>query len=296
VSEQRVRVGEVELAYDQIGDPEQPALLLVMGLGMQLIHWDAGLCEQLAARGFRVIRFDNRDAGLSTKIDAPPPKVAQLLTGRGFEPPYLLSDMAGDALGLLDHLGIERAHVAGVSMGGMICQQMAIDAPERVESLASIMSTTGERRAGRPKLRALGVLMRRAPSGKDAYVEYFVRTFRTIGSPGFPVDEARMREVAALTYERGHHPAGTARQLAAIVASGDRSARLRELRVPTVVIHGRRDPLIPFRGGVATARAIPGAELHAIDGMGHDLPPAVWPRVVEAIAGNAARAADRAAA
>jgi pimeloyl-ACP methyl ester carboxylesterase len=292
----RARVGDIELEYEEFGDPSDPALLLVMGLGMQLIHWDAELCEQLAGRGFRVIRFDNRDAGLSTKVAAPPPNVMRLLAGRGFRAPYLLSDMASDAFGLLDHLGIERAHLAGVSMGGMIAQQMAIDVPERVASLASIMSTTGERRAGRPKLRALGVLMRRAPSDRDAYVEYFVRMFRTIGSPGYPPDTGRMREVAAATFDRGYNPAATARQLAAIVASGDRTARLRELRLPAVVIHGRSDPLIPFRGGLATAKAIPGAELFAIDGMGHDLPPALWPRIVDAIAGNAARAHERAAA
>ncbi len=290
MSEELTRVGDVEIAYDTIGDPADPPLLLVMGLGMQLIHWDRELCELLAGRGFRVIRFDNRDAGRSTQIDAPVPNLVRAMAGLRIEAPYLLDDMAADAFGLLDHLGIEAADVMGASMGGMIAQTMAIRRPERVRSLVSIMSTTGERRAGRPKLRVWSVLMRRAPTEKDAYVEHFVRVFHMIGSKGFPADDARIREVAALSYERGHHPAGTGRQLAAIMASGDRTAGLRELDVPATVIHGRDDPLVPFRGGQATARAIPDAKLIAIPGMGHDLPRPVWPKVVDAVAETAARA------
>ena len=290
VNEERASANGIEIAYEQIGDRDAPPLLLVMGLGMQLIHWDLELCEVLAERGFRVIRFDNRDAGLSTKIDSPPPPVMRAMAGIGPRAPYLLSDMAADAFGLLDRLGIERAHVAGASMGGMIAQTMAIERPERVLSLTSIMSTTGDRRSGLPKLRVLSVLMRRAPAGRDAYVEHFVRVFRMIGSPAYPPDEARAREVAAATYDRGHHPAGTARQIAAIMASGDRTARLRELHVPATVIHGTDDPLVPFRGGLATARAIPGAELVAIPGMGHDLPRELWPRVVDALVANTERA------
>src|SRR6185295_4051969 len=175
----------------------------------------------------------------------------------------------------------------GASMGGMIGQTMAIQRPERVRSLTSIMSTTGERRAGRPKLRVWGLLVRRTPRGKDAYVEYFVRLFRVIGSKGFAPDEEPIRAIAAATYERGDHPAGTARQLGAIMASGDRTEQLRRLRLPTTVIHGLDDPLVPFRGGRATARAIPGARLIAIPGMGHDLPRQVWPQIVDAIAETA---------
>ena len=290
MNEERASANGIEIAYEQIGDRDAPPLLLVMGLGMQLIHWDLELCEVLAERGFRVIRFDNRDAGLSTKIDSPPPPVMRAMAGIGPRAPYLLSDMAADAFGLLDRLGIERAHVAGASMGGMIAQTMAIERPERVLSLTSIMSTTGDRRSGLPKLRVLSVLMRRAPAGRDAYVEHFVRVFRMIGSPAYPPDEARAREVAAATYDRGDHPAGTARQIAAIMASGDRTARLRELHVPATVIHGTDDPLVPFRGGLATARAIPGAELVAIPGMGHDLPRELWPRVVDALVANTERA------
>jgi pimeloyl-ACP methyl ester carboxylesterase len=290
VAEQRAQANGIEIVYDTIGDPSDPPLLLVMGLGMQLIHWEAEFCEQLAERGFFVIRFDNRDTGLSTKVHAPVPSLVRAMAGLKVDAPYRLEDMADDAFGLLDQLGIEAAHVVGVSMGGMIAQTMAIARPERVLSLTSIMSTTGERRVGRPKLRVWTVLTRRAPKDKDAYVEYFTRVFRMIGSKGFPRDEARMRELAAATYERGHHPAGTGRQLAAIMASGDRTEKLRELSVPTTVIHGRGDPLVPFRAGRATARAIPGARLIAIPGMGHDLPPELWPMLIDAVAETAARA------
>ena len=295
MTEERTTVGGVELVYETIGDPDDPALLLVMGLGMQLIHWDWEFCEGLAERGFRVIRFDNRDAGLSTKIDAPVPNVMRAMAGLPTRVPYLLNDMADDSFGLLDHLGIERAHVAGVSMGGMIAQTMAIRRPERVLSLGSMLSTPGDRRVGTPKLRVWSVLMGRAPQDRDAYVEYFVHVFRMIGSPGYPVDEELMRERAAATYDRCHHPAGTARQLGAILASGSRTAALRRLDVPTVVIHGKNDPLVPFRAGVATARAIPGAELVAIPGMGHDLPRELWPRFTDALVANAERAATPAA-
>jgi pimeloyl-ACP methyl ester carboxylesterase len=296
MAEERAPANGIEIAYETIGDPSDPALLLVMGLGMQLIHWDRELCEQLAERGFRVIRFDNRDAGRSTQIDAPVPNVVRAMAGLKIDAPYLLDDMADDAFGLLDHLGIEAAHVVGASMGGMIAQAMAIQRPERVLSLTSIMSTTGERRVGRPKLRVWSVLTRRAPQEKDAYVEHFLRVFRMIGSKGFPFDEDRFREVAAASYERGHQPAGTGRQLAAIMASGDRTDRLQELRLSTTVIHGRGDLLVPFRGGRATARAIPGARLIAVPGMGHDMPREVWPQLVDAIADTAARAATPQAA
>jgi pimeloyl-ACP methyl ester carboxylesterase len=290
VPEQRAQVGHIELAYETIGDPDDPALLLVMGLGMQLIHWDREFCDELASQGFRVIRFDNRDAGRSSQVRARVPSLVRLLAGKRVNAPYLLDDMAGDAVGLLDHLGIEQAHVVGASLGGMIAQSMAISRPERVSSLASIMSTTGNRRVGFPRLRALGVFLRRAPDTREGYVEHSVRIFREIGSPGFETDEARLREAAAAGFDRGHHPAGTGRQLAAIVASGDRTPRLRQLRVPTVVIHGKADPLIPFRAGVATARAVPDARFLPIAGMGHDLPRQVWPRVIEAVAGNSRRA------
>jgi pimeloyl-ACP methyl ester carboxylesterase len=237
-----------------------------------------------------VIRFDNRDAGLSTKIDAPVPNVMRLMAGLPARVPYLLGDMASDAFGLLDHLDIERAHVVGTSMGGMIAQTMAIERPERVLSLGSMLSTTGDRRVGTPKLRVWSILMRRAPNDRTQYIRYFERVFKLIGSPAYPADTKRIRELAGATYDRCHHPAGTARQLAAILASGSRTAGLRRLDVPAVVIHGRRDPLVPVRGGIATAKAIPGAELVTIPGMGHDMPRELWPVFVEAIARNADRA------
>jgi pimeloyl-ACP methyl ester carboxylesterase len=296
MTEQRAQVGSVELVYETIGDPSDAPLLMVMGLGMQLIHWDRELCELLAERGFHVIRFDNRDTGLSTKIRGPVPNVMRLLAGMPARVPYLLPDMAGDALGLLDHLEIERAHVVGASMGGMIGQTMAIERPERVLSLASIMSSTGDRRVGTPKLRVWSLMMRRAPQDRDAYVRYFVKVFRMIGSPAYRIDEERSRELAAATYDRSHYPPGTARQLAAILASGSRTAALRQLDVPTVVIHGESDPLVPLRAGVATARAISGAELITIPGMGHDLPRELWSTFVNAIAKNAERAASKQAA
>jgi pimeloyl-ACP methyl ester carboxylesterase len=290
VSEELAQVDGIEIAYETIGDPGGQPLLMIMGLGTQMIHWDIELCELLAARGFHVIRFDNRDVGHSTKIDAPVPNVRRAMVGLRVDAPYLLRDMADDTAGLLDHLGIPAAHVVGASMGGMIAQTLAIERPDRVLSLTSIMSTTGNRRVGQPKLRVTRVLLRRAPREKDAFVEHFVRVFRLIGSPGFDYDEERLRQHVAEAYERDHDSNGSGRQLAAILASGDRTARLRELRVPTTVIHGDKDPLVPIRGGRATARAIPDAELIAIPGMGHDMPRAVWPQLVDAISDTAARA------
>ena len=260
-----------------------------MGLGMQLIHWDLELCELLAERGFLVIRFDNRDAGRSTQIDARRFRTSAP-DGRHADPRALPARGHGDdALGLLDHLGVERAHVVGTSMGGMIAQTMAIARPERVLSLASMLSTTGDRRVGTPKLRVWTVLMRRAPRDRDAYVEYFVRVFRTIGSPGYRADEQRIRERAAATYDRGHHPAGTARQLAAILASPSRTAALQELDVPTVVIHGERPPgALPRRAGHRPRD--PGRAVRRDPRMGHDLPKELWPTFADAIATNAERA------
>jgi pimeloyl-ACP methyl ester carboxylesterase len=285
--EQFARVGDVELAYETFGDPNDPGLLMVMGLGAQMIFWPEELCELLAAAGLRVIRFDNRDAGRSTVLaDLRPPDFRRVLAGE-LKAPYLLADMAADAVGLLDHLGIDRAHVAGASLGGMIAQRIAIDHADRVLTLASIMSTTGDPAVGRPTPAAMEVLMSRAPADRDAYVEATVAARGVIGSQ--PPDEARTRELVERAFDRGYHPDGTARQFAAIVASPDRTPELAGITAPTVVIHGAEDSLIDVSGGEATAAAIPGAELVVIDGMGHDLPPWALEPVAAALTRNVAR-------
>lgn len=283
----------IELCYQEMGDPEGEPLILVMGLATQMIAWDEGFCSLLADRGFRVVRFDNRDIGRSSRIhSAGVPSRIDMMSGRRATAPYLLRDMAGDTFGLMDHLGFESAHLVGVSMGGMIVQTAAIERPERVRSMVSIMSTTGSRRTGLPSLKSFGVLLGAPPKDRDAIIERGVKTFKVIGSPDFPFDEERVRDVAGRSYDRGHSAAGVIRQLHAITASGDRTRALRGVHVPTTVIHGTRDHLVRPAGGRATARAIPGARLRMIDGMGHDLPRAIWPEVVEAIASNAARAAE----
>ncbi len=281
----------IELAYQEMGDPAGEPLLLVMGLATQMIAWDEGFCGLLAERGFRVVRFDNRDIGRSTKIEsAGVSRRADMILGRRSSAPYLLRDMAADTAGLMDHLGIDSAHVVGASMGGMIAQTMAIEHPGRVRSMVSIMSTTGSRWTGMPSRRAMAVLLGRPPRGRDAAVERAVKVFQVIGSPGFPFEEERVREIAGRAYDRGHSAAGVVRQLHAITASGDRTRALRGVRAPTAVIHGNRDPLVRPAGGRATARAIPGARLKMIDGMAHDLPRQLWPVFAEEIAANAARA------
>jgi pimeloyl-ACP methyl ester carboxylesterase len=283
----------IELAYQEMGDPEGEPLILVMGMATQMIAWPEDFCSLLADRGFRVVRFDNRDTGRSTKLDsAGVPSRIDMMSGRRATAPYLLRDMARDTFGLMDHLGFDSAHLMGVSMGGMVVQTAAIEEPQRVRSMVSAMSTTGSRWTGLPSVKAFGVLLAPPPKGRDAIVERGIKTFKVIGSPDFPFDEERVRDVAGRSHERGHSAAGVLRQLHAITASGDRTSALRNVEVPTMVIHGSRDPLVRPAGGRATARAIPGARLRIIDGMGHDLPRAVWPEVVEAVAENAARATE----
>jgi pimeloyl-ACP methyl ester carboxylesterase len=290
MSESFCTVGDVELCYETFGDPGDPTALLIMGLGTQMIGWREEFCEQLAARGFHVVRFDNRDSGRSTKVQGRPPSLVQMVRRDPRAARYLLADMADDAVGLLDHLGVERAHVIGASMGGMIAQTLAARHPDRVLSLASIMSTTGSRWAGQPMLRVYPIFLKQAPADRRGLVEHTVRLFQAIGSPGFPRDEAALRELAERSYDRGHDASGTGRQLAAILASGDRTAELRAIAAPTVVIHGTADRLVRPSGGKATAKAIADARLVLIDGMGHDLPPGAWPQILDAIAENAARA------
>ena len=294
--ERRAAVGEVDLAYQTLGDPGDRPLLLIMGLAAQMIWWPDGFCELLANRGFWLIRFDNRDSGHSSVVDAlGTPSLPDALAGGDGAAPYALSELAGDAAGLLDALGIGAAHVVGASMGGMIAQALAIEHPDRVLSLASIMSTTGERAVGRPTAAAQQVLMRAPPlDDREAYVDSVAAARAVLGSPGLERDEAWTREIAGRSFDRGVHPTGTLRQLVGIIRSPDRTEALGRLRLPTTVIHGTDDPLISVSGGEATAAAIPGAELVLIDGMGHDLPPASWEPIVDAVAANAERAATTA--
>lgn len=281
----------IELVYESFGDPADPTMLLVMGLGVQMLGWDEELCELLAGRGFRAVRFDNRDVGRSTRIEGGPrPDLMAAAMGDASSASYTLDEMADDCAGLLDHLGVQAAHVVGVSQGGMIAQTLAIRHPERVLSLASIMSSTGDRAVGQPHPEALPTLLTSGPADREGFAESAVQVFRVIGSPGFDADEEKLRKLARASFDRGYYPEGTARQLLAILASGDRTETLRRLDVPTVVIHGTDDALIDVSGGKATAAAIPGARLELIEGMGHDLPRELWPRFVDLIAENAERA------
>ena len=266
-------VGEVDICYDAFGSPDAPPMLLIMGLGFQLVHWPEGFCRQLAAEGFRVVRFDNRDAGRSTH-----------LPGRR----YSLDDMADDAVGLLDALGVESAHVVGASLGGMIAQTMAIRHPRRVRSLASLMSTTGRRGAGRTSLRVFRHALARPPRTVEEAIERRVRVFSVIGSTGFDQDLDELRRVSALAFERDPDARdGRRRQHRAVRAAPDRTRALGLVTVPTVVIHGTEDLMCHPSGGQATAEAVPGARLELIPGMGHDLPRAAWPQLLRAIASNA---------
>ena len=274
----------VTLCYETFGDPADPALLLIMGLGTQMLGWHHEFCAGLAARGRFVVRFDNRDIGLSTHLhDAPAPDLAAAVTGDTSSASYTLSDMARDTAGLLDALSLERAHVVGASMGGMIAQTLAIEHPQRVSSLTSIMSTTGDPSVGGASEEALGVLLAPPANDRAEAIERSVAAFKVIGSPAYELDEAGLRERAGVSFDRAHDPAGVGRQLLAIIASGDRTARLREVRVPALVIHGSADPLVRPDGGRATAAAIAGAELVEFDGMGHDLPRALWPAMIDRI-------------
>lgn len=292
LSEERLAPSNgIELAYQEVGDPDAEPILLIMGLATQMIAWDETFCVMLAERGFRVVRFDNRDIGRSTKIEAAGvPKRTDMLLGRRRTAPYLLRDMADDTIGLMDHLEIDSAHLVGASMGGMIGQTIAIRHPERARSLVSMMSSTGNRWLGVPTWKAFGALLARPAKGRDAAIDQAVKTFRTIGSPGYPMDEPRFRAVAGASYDRSNDRAGVSRQLHAVAASGDRTSALRTVRLPVTVIHGTNDPLIRSVAGRATARAIPGARLRLIDGMGHDFPPELWPIFVDEIAATATSA------
>jgi pimeloyl-ACP methyl ester carboxylesterase len=284
--------GGITLCYETFGDPGDPPMLLVMGLGMQMIGWHEEFCERLAGHGYHVVRFDNRDAGRSTHIPGRPPTLGQLARRRIRPVHYTLTDMAGDAAGLVRELDLGPVHVVGVSMGGMIAQTLAVRHPDQVRTLVSIMSNTGNRWKGQPALGLMRVLLRQAPPEREPYIEHMTRVFAAIGSTGLPQDTERVHELAARSYDRDRDEAASGRQLGAIIASGDRTEQLRGIVAPTLVIHGTADRLVRPSGGLATARAIPGARLMMVEGMGHDLPEAAWPQLLGAITEHA-RAADR---
>jgi len=282
----------IELCYQTFGDPDADPLLLVMGLGGPMNWWDSDLCTALAHAGFYVIRYDNRDTGRSTIL---PGRVSRSMLVRSFagakaRPPYAMADLADDAFGLLDHLGLESAHVVGVSMGGMIVQTMAITQPARVRSLTSIMSTTGKRSVGWQHPSLLPSLLASRKPGRAAYVQASAELWKLIGSPGFPQTREQVEKRAGETYDRGVSTQGVMRQMLAVLGQPNRAERLRSVRVPTLVVHGLADKMVHVSGGRATAAAIPRAELLLIAGMGHDLPPALFQTFVSAIR----RTADRA--
>jgi len=292
----KVTANGIQIEYETFGNPSGRPLLLIIGLGGQLIFWDEALCRDLAGRGHYVIRFDNRDAGLSTKFDkAGVPNIVEILgkmmRGQKIGAPYTLDDMADDAAGLLDALGIQRAHICGMSMGGMIAQTMAIRHPSRLLSLISIYSTTGNPELPQAKPEVMGLLIAPPPKEREAFSKHMVGLFKAISGPGFPVDEEWTGKILGRSYERCFYPQGMMRQLVAILAHGNRKPALASVKVPTLVIHGTEDPLVPVEGGKDTAQAIPGAQLMLIEGMGHDLPHGgAWPSIVEAVAAHTMRA------
>lgn len=280
----------ITLCYERIGDLAGEPLMLIAGLGQQLHTWPDEFCADLAARGYCVIRFDNRDSGRSTHMTYPPPNPIAMFRGRGAPGQYHLGDMARDTMGLLDALDLTSAHVVGASLGAMVAQTLAAHVPWRVRSLTSIMSTTGAPRIGRPALGTWLRLLKPAPKTRAAAINQEVNMFRHIGSRGFPLDEAWIRATAGRAWDRDQTTEGVARQLTAVFASGDRTREMAGIQAPTAVVHGDRDPMVHPTGGAATARAIPGARLATIAGMGHDLPRGAWPRIIDLIDDNARRA------
>ncbi len=284
----KARANGIDIEYEEFGEESAAPLLLIMGLGAQMVMWSEQFCNDLAGRGFRVIRYDNRDVGLSTKFHEQCPDPGALLTevmlGNSVEPPYTLSDMAQDAAGLLEALGIPAAHVVGASMGGMIAQLLAIQSPERVLTLTSIMSTTGNPDLSQADPEVIALLARPVPDEREARIELGLEAARLISGPGFEFDETGARELAELALDRDPDTTGMARQTLAIVTGGSRKEALASVTAPSLVIHGDADPLVPIAGGYDTAEAIPGARMMVIEGMGHDLPEPVWPRVMDAVA------------
>jgi len=286
MAEAIARVGELDICYETFGDPADEAILLIMGLGTQMVAWHTEFCAQLASRGYFVIRHDNRDIGRSTHLEGEPVPSLRQLALRDRNAPYTLAEMAADSVGVLDQLGIERAHIVGASMGGMIAQTIAIRFPERTLSLVSIMSNTGSFWNGQPALSLYAVLLKPSPKEREAFINHAVEMFTKIGGNGFAPDVEDLREIATLSYDRGHDARGSQRQLHAIIADRDRTPALKHVKVPTTVIHGADDRLVRPSGGRATAKAVPGAKLVEIEGMGHGLPRGAWPRIIDAIVAN----------
>ena len=297
---QTIRANGIDICYEIFGNDNAEPLLLIMGLGAQMIHWDDGFCEQLAARGFRVIRFDNRDIGKSSHLTGGARLTPlELLKLRFLKIPvaatYKLIDMAKDTVGLMDALGIKSAHLVGASMGGMIAQEITLSFPQRVRSLTSIMSTTGNPRLPPPTREATAVLMAPPPRSKEEYIARFCRNWIVLRAGSFPEEEALDAGRAERTFARGLNPAGVGRQLRAVLASGSRKERLHAVKTPSLVIHGTADPLVRPEGGKDTAASIPGAKLRMVEGMGHALPARFWPEIIGAIDKHAHGAAAQAA-
>ncbi len=279
-----VKVNGIRIEYDTFGDSSSPALLLIIGAGGQMIYWESEFCKSLAKKELFVIRFDNRDAGLSTKFDeAGIPDIMAAMEGKPVAAAYSLDDMAADAVGLLDALGIQKAHICGSSMGGEIAQIISYRYPERVLSLASIMSSTGNPELPQMKPEVLAAVFKPVPAEREAYIEHNVNLWRTLWSPGFPFDEKRLRRVLAEGYDRSYYPPGMIRQSLAVLKNGYRKSSIASIKVPTLVIHGDGDPLVSVEGGKETAQLILGAKLLIVNGMGHDMPKEAWPKIIDAI-------------
>ena len=293
----KIAANGVLLEVEDHGPTDGTPLLLIMGLGMQLVAWHEEFVDSLVQRGFRVIRFDNRDIGLSQRFDELGVPNLPLLgikatLGLTVHSPYALADMAADTAGLLDALNIPAAHVCGASMGGMIAQHLAVRHPDRVKSLTLMMTTSGARKLPQPSMKVRAALLSRPakPADVDSIIDHYVQLYRVIGSPGYPAGDEFLQRRLGLSVRRSYRPRGVARQLAAIVADGDRTALLAKITAPTAVLHGRDDPLVPVAAGHDLAAKIAGASLDVIDGWGHDLPMPLWPRFVQVIEGAAARA------
>lgn len=292
-SEAIVRANGIDIAYDTFGDNTKPPMILIMGLSSQMIIWEDDFCSQLAGKGFWLIRFDNRDVGNSSKLDLlGMPNFRDMLHGKVAGMPYTLDDMAYDTLGLIEALGLPSAHIVGASMGGMIAQLLAMNNPERVRTLSIIMSSSGNPLLPPPKPEALQFLYRPFPTQEDDYTDHFIRMWQILSGEELPMEELRLRDLAERTFERGVSPVASARQLAAIFASGSRKERLGSIKAPTLVIHGEEDPLLRVECGIDIAQSIPGSKLKLIPGMGHALPPVVWDEIIGAVSDHA-KSAER---